>query len=84
MTGFTNIRAIDVTVRQIVATGTGTSAVDLRMIHGKCRCPTRSPMTGFTNIRAIDVTVRQIVATGTGTSTTHLRMIHGRYRNPAR
>ena len=64
MTGFTDIRGVDMAARQVMARSTST--VHLRMIHRYHRDPTGSPMTGLAHVGAVDVSARQAMAAGTG------------------
>ena len=66
-----------------MATGTGTSAIHLRMIHGRYRNPAGAYVTSFADVRRIDVAIRQTaVATRCRAGAIHLRVIHRRYRSP--
>ena len=58
MTRFANACGIDVAVRQVVTTGTGTGAVDLRVIHREWRNPARGHVAGFADVRAVNVASR--------------------------
>ena len=83
MAGFAHITRVDMPVGQRVTARTGTGAVNLRVIDGDHRRPTRGTVARHTHIGGIDMPIRQTVAACTGTSAIDFYMINSGYRRPA-